>query len=147
MRISLVIPTRERIATLRSCLELALSCDDPDLEVVVSDNHSMDGTDAYLATMTDPRLKVVRPEGRVAMRLNFETGLNAATGDYVIVIGDDDGVLPSGLRWLRAVLEKDRPEVVNVARVERPPARTEATPRATSARVSAWTGARTRPGP
>ena len=111
MRISLVIPTRERIATLRSCLELALSCDDPDLEVVVSDNHSMDGTDAYLATMTDPRLKVVRPEGRVAMRLNFETGLNAATGDYVIVIGDDDGVLPSGLRWLRAVLEKDRPEV------------------------------------
>ena len=113
MRISLVIPTRERVETLRSCLALALSCDDPDLEVVVSDNHSTDGTAAFLASVEDPRLKVVRPEGRVAMRLNFETGLNAATGDYVIVIGDDDGVLPSGLRLLREVLQRDRPEVVN----------------------------------
>lgn len=113
MKISLIIPTRERVETLRSSLALALSCDDPDLEIVVSDNHSTDGTAEHLAAIDDPRLKVVRPEGRVAMRLNFEAGLSAATGDYLIVIGDDDGILPSGLGLLRRVLERDRPEAVN----------------------------------
>lgn len=113
MRISLVIPTRERVETLRSCVALALSCDDTDLEIVVSDNHSTDGTAEFLASVADSRLKVVRPEGRVSMRLNFETALAGTTGDYVIVIGDDDGVLPSGLRLLRGILERDRPEAVN----------------------------------
>lgn len=113
MKISLIIPTRERVETLRSCLALALSCTDPDLEVVVSDNHSTDGTAECLAAIHDPRLKVFRPAGRVAMRLNFETGLRAATGDYLIVIGDDDGVLPSGLALLREILERDRPDAVN----------------------------------
>ena len=44
MRISLVFPTRERAELLRHCLTGALACDDPDLEIVVSDNHSTDET-------------------------------------------------------------------------------------------------------
>ena len=112
MRISLVFPTRERGGLLGPCLAGALACDDPDLEVVVSDNHSTDGTAEMLARIDDPRLKVVRPEGRVSMRRNFETGLNAATGDYVILSGDDDGVSPAGMAILRRVLERHQPDAV-----------------------------------
>lgn len=113
MRISLVIPTRERVELLRHCLLAALDVPDPDLEVIVSDNNSRDETSDFLAELSDPRLRVVRPEGRVSMRRNFETGLAAATGDYVIVIGDDDGVTAEGMAMLRRVLERDRPEAVS----------------------------------
>ncbi|MCZ6860236.1 MAG: glycosyltransferase family 2 protein [Alphaproteobacteria bacterium] len=113
MRISLVIPTRERAALLGPCLETALAVPDPDLEIVVSDNASTDGTADLLAAQTDPRLTAVSPGTRVSMRQNFEAGMAAATGDYVIFIGDDDGVTPAGLAMLRNVLMRHRPEAVS----------------------------------
>lgn len=112
MRISLVIPTRERCELLRHCLAAALAVRDHDFEVVVSDNVSADGTAEMLAAIDDPRLKVVRPAARVSMRRNFETALDGATGDYVIFIGDDDGVTRQGMAMLRRLLEARRPDAV-----------------------------------
>ena len=112
MRISLVIPTRERAELLSGCLDAALSVDDPDFEIVVSDNQSRDNTAEIVAARADPRLVYTKTTHRASMRANFENGLAAATGDYVIFIGDDDGVLPTGIAYLRQLLERDRPEAV-----------------------------------
>ncbi|MEM9099871.1 MAG: glycosyltransferase family 2 protein [Pseudomonadota bacterium] len=112
MRISLAIPTRERADLLGPCLDAALAVEDPDFEIVVSDNASQDHTHEMIASRQDPRLKVTRTGARVSMRANFENALAATTGDYVIFIGDDDGVLPSGIAMLRAVLENHEPEAV-----------------------------------
>ena len=112
MRISLVIPSRERAEFLAGCLDAALSIQDPDFEVVVSDNHGCDGTADVVSARNHPRLIYTRTSARCSMRANFENGLRAATGDYVIFIGDDDGVLPSGIAYLRELLEYYRPEAV-----------------------------------
>lgn len=113
MKISLVIPTRERAEFLASCLDTALRVDDPDFEVIVSDNCSRDNTAEVVAARSDPRLRYVRTSERCSMRANFENGLQAASGDYIIFIGDDDGVLPSGIAYLREFLECHRPEAVS----------------------------------
>ena len=110
MRISLVVPTRERAEYLAGCLDAALRVDDPDLEIVVSDNRSEDASSTVLAARADPRLRCVRTAERLSMRANFEHGLDAASGDYLMFIGDDDGVLPSGIAHLRRLLERHRPE-------------------------------------
>ena len=112
MKISLVIPTRERARYLASCLETALRVEDPDLEIVVSDNHSQDATAEVVAARSDPRVRYIRTPARCSMRGNYEHVLAAASGDYVILVGDDDGVLPSGMAHLRALLERERPEIV-----------------------------------
>lgn len=113
MKISLVIPTRERAEYLASCLDTALSVDDPDFEIVVSDNCSQDDTAEVVAARSDPRLHYVRTHERCSMRANFENGLQAASGDYIIFIGDDDGVLPSGITYLRKLISYYRPEAVS----------------------------------
>ena len=112
MRISLVIPTRERARYLAGCLDAALSISDPDLEIVITDNRSRDDTADVVAARKQPRLLYTRTSERCSMRANFEHGLRAASGDYVVFIGDDDGVLPEGFAHLRELLERRRPEAV-----------------------------------
>ncbi|QBF29801.1 glycosyltransferase family 2 protein [Thalassococcus sp. S3] len=110
MKISIVIPTRERIAYLPASIQTALDIDDPDIEVVVNDNASQDGTEDVVRAIEDPRLRYFNTGQRVAMRENFNQAVTNATGDYVVVFGDDDGILPGQFRHLRDVLERHRPD-------------------------------------
>ena len=113
MKISLIIPTRERSRYLQESIRTALAVRDPDVEVVVSDNASEDDTQAIVAAFDDPRLKYVNTGQRVSMRQNFEFGLSASSGDYVSMIGDDDGFLPGQFPSLRRILEERRPDVLS----------------------------------
>lgn len=112
-RISVLVPTRNRAQYLGACLATILAIDDSRLEIVVSDNSSEDATPDVLAAISDPRLKIVRTAKMLAMNDNFEFGLAATTGDYVIVIGDDDGLLPGMWGTLVDTIMTHRPEIVN----------------------------------
>ena len=112
MKISIVVPTRNRAEFLKYCLETCLASSDPEIEVVVSDNNSMDDTRDVAAAFTDPRLVYVHPGRDLSMRQNFEFALSHATGDYVIFIGDDDGVVPNGIATLRYLIDKFHPDII-----------------------------------
>jgi glycosyltransferase involved in cell wall biosynthesis len=110
MRISVLIPTRERAEYLASCLCTVTAISDPALEIIVSDNASLDSTRAVVEAARDARIRYVNTGRRLSMRQNFENAIRHASGEYVIVIGDDDAMLPGQFPVLRAVLERDRPE-------------------------------------
>lgn len=114
MRLSLVIPTRERSGYLGACLDAALSVKDADFEIIVCDNASTDSTQEVISARAhDPRLRTVRQPARVSMRMNFETGLAEARGDYLVFMGDDDAILPGQFPILRALLEARAPDVLS----------------------------------
>ena len=112
MKISIIIPTRERAAYLGASISTALAIEDPDIEVVVSDNASTDGTRAVVEGFSDPRLIYVETGRRVSMRENFCRGLDASSGDYVLFFGDDDAILPGQFAALRRIVDEDRPDGV-----------------------------------
>lgn len=103
---SIVIPTRNRAATLKWTLRTCLDSDHPHFEVVVSDNDSSDDTAAVVAAFDDSRIRYVKTPTYLSMSRNFENGLKHASGEFLIFIGDDDGILPFGLRALGALFEK-----------------------------------------
>jgi Glycosyl transferase family 2 len=105
-RLSVVIPTRERLSTLGPCLQGCLRQDSANFEIVVQDNASTDGTEAYVRGLDDPRVRYHRTPQRVSMRANFENGVANARGDYIVMIGDDDGLVPGGIARLDAVSRK-----------------------------------------
>ena len=72
----------------------ALGQESDDFELVVSDNHSEDGTSEMLSALKDHRLRVIRPPRPLAMVQHFEWVLRQAKGEWVTVIGDDDGLMP-----------------------------------------------------
>jgi glycosyltransferase involved in cell wall biosynthesis len=104
-KISLIIPTRERADTLAFTLRTALAQNTRDYEVIVSDNASTDATRDVVQGFTDPRVRYVNTGRRLSMCDNYEFGLEHATGQYTVYIGDDDAVMPGGLDDLVATLD------------------------------------------
>ncbi|KAF0226926.1 MAG: hypothetical protein FD175_2902 [Beijerinckiaceae bacterium] len=109
MRISIAIPTRERAIYLKSLLATCSAIRDDDLEIIVSDNASEDNTREVVESFGDSRIRYLNTGRRLSMRQNFENVINATTGDYVIMSGDDDGFLPGQWAYLRTLLEQERP--------------------------------------
>ena len=95
--LSVVVPTRNRSATLRHCLRTITSQDYPRLQIIVSDNCSADDTGTMVAAIADPRISYIRTPTPVSMTDNWNFGLAAVTGDFVTFIGDDDGFVPGGI--------------------------------------------------
>jgi hypothetical protein len=113
MRISICIPTRERVEYLRESLATVVAIDDSELEIIVSDNASADDTRAVVERIVDPRITYVNTGKRLSMRQNFENAVSLATGEYVIIIGDDDAMVPGQFAFLRHLLETRRPECLS----------------------------------
>ncbi len=115
VKISIVIPTRTRATYLKGCLQSVLIAADKaecPVEIIVADNASSDETRSVIAGFNSPIITYFRQPERVSMRQNFEDGLTHSTGSHVMFIGDDDGILPNGLRLLYALIAAHDPDVV-----------------------------------
>ncbi|MEK6528494.1 MAG: glycosyltransferase family A protein, partial [Nitrospirota bacterium] len=78
-----------------------------DMELVVSDNANTDETAEILKSyFGEPRLKVVRLTKPVSVTENWNSALLASKGDYVLMMGDDDGLLPGYFNRMEAILKK-----------------------------------------
>ena len=107
MRFSVLLPTREGGSQLEACLRSVLDQGWSDLEVVVADNANTDETQAVLERFSgDPRLVVVRSEKVLSVAENWTRALEASSGDYVVLIGDDDMLLPSYFERVDTILRR-----------------------------------------
>jgi hypothetical protein len=95
--VSVVIPTRERGEVLRKSLQTVTTQDYDALEIIVSDNHSSDHTREIVAEAKDPRVKYINTGRRISMSENWEFALGHVTGDWLTILGDDDGLLPCSI--------------------------------------------------
>lgn len=109
---TVLIPTRDRPATLAHSVRTVLDQRFEDFELIVADNRSMPAATETLAGLQDPRLRIVTAPRRLAMHDNWEFGLDHARGRYVMVLGDDDAVMPDGLLLAARVLAGNPAELV-----------------------------------
>jgi glycosyltransferase involved in cell wall biosynthesis len=93
-KFSVLIPTKNGGEYLKSSISSVLSQDYDSYELIVSVNHSSDGTLEYLQSLNHPKLKVIQPAKPCSMTANFENGLSQMSGEWLIIIGDDDALLP-----------------------------------------------------
>jgi glycosyltransferase involved in cell wall biosynthesis len=102
--ITLVIPTRERANTLKFTLETALDQANNNFQIIVSDNFSQDNTREVVEAFSDSRITYVNTGGRLSMCDNWDFALKHVRGEYVIYIGDDDGLMPGAINKLEAMI-------------------------------------------
>ena len=100
--LSIIIPTREHAETLPYTLRTALDQTSENFEVIVCDNFSQDNTAEVVRSLSDPRLRLINPGRRLSMCDNWDFALLHAAGDYVMFLGDDDGIVPGALDKLEA---------------------------------------------
>lgn len=97
--VSVVIPTRSRWDLLSTAaLPSALGQEDVDVEVVVVDDGSTDETAQQLRAEHDDRVRVVRHQRSRGVARARNAGIEAATGDWIAFLDDDDLWAPHKLR-------------------------------------------------
>jgi glycosyltransferase involved in cell wall biosynthesis len=89
-RVTIAIPTFQRPGYLELSVRSALAQTYPNLEIIVSDNHSPEGTLDWVESLDDPRLRIVRQSSNLGQAGNWNACLDLATGDYFLMLSDDD---------------------------------------------------------
>jgi glycosyltransferase involved in cell wall biosynthesis len=95
--ISVVLATYDRRATLPRAIASVFAQEDAHFELIVVDDASRDGTDEYLATLADPRIRVIRAERNGGPSAARNLGLAAARADIVAFLDSDDAYRPRRL--------------------------------------------------
>jgi len=109
--LSLCIPTWARRSLLKDLLDTVDRQNLDDVEIVLSDNHSVDGTRELFASYAKrwPRTVYQEHPENAGFDWNIYRAAALATGEYCWLMGDDDLLLPGAFARLKAILRRDRP--------------------------------------
>lgn len=106
IKYSLLLPTFNKAKYLEQTIKSILATNYKNFELIISDDYSNDGTQELLARVKDKRVKILQPPTKLTQTKNYEFLLNQASGDWVTIIGDDDGILPLFFEKFDQLLEK-----------------------------------------
>lgn len=104
VRVSVVIPNYNHAAFLGGAVESALGQTHADVEVIVVDDGSTDGSAEVIAAFGHRVQSVFKENGGPASARN--EGLRRATGRFLIFLDSDDALLPSAVRDLLDCFER-----------------------------------------
>lgn len=114
--LSICIPTYNRADVLKECIDAIVHhklVETGNIEIVVCDNASTDGTDAVMKTYQDLEyVKYIQNEKNIGVRYNTLKVVDCATGTFRKLLNDYSIFTEDGLRYLyEAVISnmKDRP--------------------------------------
>jgi len=90
LKFSVLIPTRNRLEFLKYAISSVLQQDESDFEIIVSDNFSEEDIKSFVESLHDPRIKYYRTDSFVSVTENWNNALEKSSGDWVVMLGDDD---------------------------------------------------------
>ncbi|HKY37066.1 MAG TPA: glycosyltransferase family 2 protein [Polyangiaceae bacterium] len=99
MRLSVCITTRNRASSIGETLENILSQCPADVEVVVVDGASTDGTVAVVSGIAEryPQLRLICPNENSGLDADYDRALLEARGEYCWIFADDDLLMPGAV--------------------------------------------------
>jgi Glycosyl transferase family 2 len=90
-------------------------------ELIISDNSdpvNLSGVERIREYLNDERVKYCRPASVLSMSDNWEFAVSKAKGEYIIIFGDDDGLVSGALEYMQRIIKKTKRELISWARVE-----------------------------
>lgn len=106
---SILLPTRNRLDLAKGMIETLRAQKNPDWELIVADNASDEDVGGYLRTLGDERIRCLRSDDPLPVTANWNRAIDAARGRLVVMMGDDDGLVPGFLDHVVALL-RDAPD-------------------------------------
>lgn len=112
--LSVIVPVYQVRAYLSECLTSLLRQDYQNLEILVIDDCSSDGSLELAKEFEarDARFKVVRNERNMGLGATRNVGLDLATGKYILFLDSDDQLKPNSLGYLLKLAERTEADVL-----------------------------------
>jgi len=98
-RISVIVPTYNRVKFIERTIHSVLSQTYPDFELIVVDDGSTDSTSSTIAALAekDPRIQYIKHNTNRGAQSARNTGVEAARGEFVAFLDSDDEWYPAKL--------------------------------------------------
>lgn len=113
---SVVIPTHQRLHLLQEAIQTIVRQDFRDWELIVFDNGSTEPVREHVASLNDDRVRYQRSDEFLPVTQSWNRAIDYANGDYVILLGDDDGLAPHYFSEVAAVTARfNQPDIVYCA--------------------------------
>jgi glycosyltransferase involved in cell wall biosynthesis len=107
---SICIPAYQAVRHLRATIDSVLAQNYRELEILVVDNNSTDGTREILETIKDDRVRIIRNATTLSIYDNWNRAVRETRGEFVKLVCADDLIEPDCVSAQIAVLE-DHPDV------------------------------------
>src|SRR5689334_24234450 len=105
--VSVVIPTHNRKTSALRLVRGLLKNDYKNIEIIVIDDLSNDGTSEYLKkNVRDKRLKIYRNKSNVFAAQSKNIGAKKAYGEYIFFVDDDNAVDKTLISSLVKVIDR-----------------------------------------
>jgi len=102
--VSVVMPTHNRAALLTRAIRSVQHQTYPHLEIIIVDDASADNTREVIESLHDSRIRYIRHETNRGGSAARNTGIRAATGQYIAFLDDDDAWEPDKTAEQLAIL-------------------------------------------
>lgn len=106
-KVSICIPSYNHAFYLSKCINSALSQTFEDIEVIICDDHSDDGSWEYLQQLEHRRLRIEKNSRRLGITRNWNRCCRLATGKYMLVLPSDDMLYPFHLERLVPFMDEN----------------------------------------
>lgn len=103
---SIAIPTHNRLDLVLTAITTIKRQNYSNWEIVVFDNCSEEPVAAAIAALEDPRIRSERSEEFLSVTESWNNAIDMANGDFVTLIGDDDGLAPDYFDRMNFLIEK-----------------------------------------
>jgi glycosyltransferase involved in cell wall biosynthesis len=106
MKFSVLLPTRNRLELLRYAVETVRKQSYQDWEIIISDNDSEQDIKGFVDALGDSRIKYFRTDRFIPVTENWNLALGKSTGNYIIMLGDDDCLLQGYFATMDRLIRK-----------------------------------------
>lgn len=113
MKISVIVTAYNLENCIGKCIDSVLAQTHKDLELIVVDDCSTDGTLDVLKWYNDNRMKVIAHSSNMGAGWSRRHGIDASTGDYVITVDGDDWIDVNFLEVLANRAEETDADIVS----------------------------------
>jgi glycosyltransferase involved in cell wall biosynthesis len=117
VRFSVIIPVLNRREILPRAIDSVRAQRRDDVEVVVVDDGSTDGTPDVVEGYRDPRVRLLRHAVNRGVCAARNTAIEAAVGDWCVMLDSDFELLPGAFETLARLCDEAPADVANVATV------------------------------
>jgi glycosyltransferase involved in cell wall biosynthesis len=104
---TIIIPTKDRATYLADTIRTCINQNYNNLEIIISDDASIDNTKELCEQFekSDNRIKYIRRDVPLGMRMNFEKTLELVKPGFVLALGGDDGLMPYAIEEMWSILK------------------------------------------
>ena len=113
MKLSIIIPCYNEVATISEIVKQVLAIDHQDLEIIIVDDASNDGTREILEESVKPFVaKIIYHKKNMGKGAALRSGFKDANGDVVIVQDADLEYNPQNIPKMLELIESGKADVV-----------------------------------